>query len=187
MDRSFDRIETPRLILRRFRPEDSEPFFAYRTLPEVARFQSQRWLRMTQGEAAEFVLAQSEADAFVRDAWYQLAVERRDTGALIGDIGLHTPDDISQAELGFTIAPSYQHQGFALEAVGHLLDDLFTARGLHRVVAVADARNLPSIALLHKLGMRREGCFIKSFRDADTYTDEVQYAILEEEWRRADT
>jgi aminoglycoside 6'-N-acetyltransferase len=168
----FPGLATPRLLLRRFRPSDAASFFGYRTLPEVARYQSARWLTMTMKEAAEFVAEQVASEPFVPESWFQVAVERASTGELIGDIGLHTPADAGAAEVGYTLAPAHQHQGYAIEAVRALVDWLFKERRLHRVVCIADMRNAPSIRLMEKLGMRREGC-------AD---GEVRFAISNDEW-----
>jgi RimJ/RimL family protein N-acetyltransferase len=65
--------------------------------------------------------------------------------------------DSRQCEIGFTIAPGYQGHGYATEAVRLLPGCLFTARGRHRVTACCDPRNAVSVALLERLGMRREG------------------------------
>ena len=154
----FPGLQTPRLLLRQFRPSDAAAFFAYRTLPEVALYQSARWLTMTPAEAASFVAAQAAAAPFVPETWFQLAVEHRATGALIGDLGLFTPADDGEAELGYTIAPVYQRRGYAAEAVRAAVDWLFTARRLRRLVCVADVRNVPSIRLMEKLGMRQAAC-----------------------------
>jgi RimJ/RimL family protein N-acetyltransferase len=88
-----------------------------------------------------------------------------------------------QAEMGFTFARGYQGRGFATEAVSHFLTYTFERLGLHRVFAVADARNLRAIALVERVGMRREG----EFRDAEWFkgewTSTVLYALLETERR----
>lgn len=186
-EKQFTIIETERLILRRFKAADTAVFWRYRTLPDVALYQSEGWLTMTLEAAAEFVAEQSNAHPGEPDTWFQIAVELKDTGALIGDLGLHTLSDIRQAEIGFTIAPMYQHNGYALEAVLALFGYLFNMRSLHRVIAIADVRNAASINLLEKLGMRREGLFLEGTWDKGMYTDEYQYAILHAEYMKSST
>ena len=169
----FPGLVTSRLVLRRFRLSDAAVFFGYRTLPEVARYQSERWLTVTMSEAAAFVAEQAAASPFSPDSWFQLAIERRDTGVLIGDIGIHTLADVSEAEIGFTLAPWQQRQGYALEAVRAVFDWLFRERGMRRLTGIADARNTASIRLMDKLGMREAGC-----------TDgEVRFTVSAEAWR----
>lgn len=183
--RRFNTIETERLILRRFEAGDAEPFFKYRTLPEVALYQSEGWLTFTCEDAAQFVREQSQGDPGTPDGWFQIAIVLKVTGELIGDIGLHTLSDTRQAEIGFTIAPIHQQQGYAHEAVRALMGLLFTTPCFHRVIAIADVRNLSSVRLLEKLGMRREGIFLKSAWSNGAYADECQYALLSDEYAAA--
>src|SRR5687767_2940919 len=175
---------TPRLSLRRFRAGDADSFAAYRADPEVARYQG--WESCTRGDAVAFIDAQLARAPFERGRWTQVAVELASDGSLIGDCALRMESAAArQAELGFTFAREYQGRGFATEAVSHLLGYAFARLGLHRIFAVADARNLRALALVERVGMRREG----EFRDAEWFKGEwtttVLYALLETERRRA--
>src|SRR3712207_8217250 len=49
----FTRLESERLILRRFKASDLAPFLAYRNDPEVARYQT--WDSYTEREAAAMI------------------------------------------------------------------------------------------------------------------------------------
>ena len=175
-------LETPRLSLRRFRAGDADSFAAYRADPEVARYQG--WESCTRSEAVAFIDAQLACAPFEPGRWTQIAVELSGEGTHIGDCALRMESPVSrQAEMGFTFARGYQGRGFATEAVSHLLTYAFARLGLHRVFAVADARNLRAIALVERVGMRREG----EFRDAEWFKGEwvstVVYALLETESR----
>ncbi|MDQ5872047.1 MAG: GNAT family N-acetyltransferase, partial [Acidobacteriota bacterium] len=55
--------------------------------------------------------------------------------------------------------------------------------GLHRVFAVADARNLRAIALVERVGMRREGEFLDAEWFKGEWVSTVVYALLETELR----
>jgi RimJ/RimL family protein N-acetyltransferase len=153
-DPAFDSIRTDRLILRRFHARDVDAFSAYRSDPVVARYQS--WdPPFTADEAISFVGSLASVHPGSPDEWFQFAIQDRATGDLIGDCGLRvdgrSPD---VAELGFTLARDRQGRGFALEAVAAVLAYAADRLGVRRVVAVTDARNGPSIALLERLGMR---------------------------------
>lgn len=113
---------------------------------------------------------------------FQIAIELRETGRLIGDCAIHTLTDTSQAEIGFTVSPDHQGKGYGSEAVKSLLGYLFHLMKMHRVIAVTDVRNIHSIGLIEKMGFRREAHFIKSTWNKGEYTDEFLYAILREEW-----
>ena len=56
---------------------------------------------------------------------------------------------------------------------------------MHRVVGRLDARNGPSARVLERLGMRREAHFVSNEYVKGEWTDEVVYALLEDEWRAA--
>jgi RimJ/RimL family protein N-acetyltransferase len=112
----------------------------------------------------------------------QFAVALRATGQLIGDCAaMPRADDPGQCEMGFTIAPRYQGRGYATEAVRLLVGYLF-ARGKHRIAACCDARNAASVAVLERLGMRREGHLRQSTWAKGEWTDDLLYALLQDEW-----
>ena len=68
-----------------------------------------------------------------------------------------------------------------------MLDYAFGTLGLHRIIAVADCRNAPSVALLEQLGMRREGHFLENVWFKGRWSDEYLYAVLRHEWLRKRT
>ncbi|MHC4376206.1 MAG: GNAT family N-acetyltransferase [Planctomycetota bacterium] len=116
--------------------------------------------------------------------WVQLAVRRRADGVLIGDVGLRAMGERSdQAEIGFTIAPEHQRRGYASEAVVGVLTTLFGDFEVHRVMASVDPRNEASMALLHKLGFRKEAHHRRSLWFKGEWVDDVIFAMLAEEWR----
>jgi len=90
-----------------------------------------------------------------RGEWLQLAVADRETGSLIGDIGICVTPDGTCAELGFTIAPPFQGQGLGTEALRETLALLFRHSPVARVVCITDARNTPSMRLLERAGLKR--------------------------------
>jgi RimJ/RimL family protein N-acetyltransferase len=180
---AFTRIESERLRIRRFKDSDLAPFMAYRNDPEVARYQS--WDSCEEEEARVFIREVESARAGVPGEWFQFAIEWTETGALIGDCALRVDEhEPYRAEIGFTLAREHQGRGLASEAVSRLLDYAFDVLGLHRVVAIADCRNASSVALLERLGMRREGHFIENSWFKGGWADEYLYAILKDEWLR---
>jgi RimJ/RimL family protein N-acetyltransferase len=177
----FISLDTPRLQLRRLTEADLLPMLSYRNDPQVARYQS--WDSITESQLFDFIKEQSTLDPGVPDKWFQLAIEMKENHNMIGDVGLKvSAENPRQSEIGFTLSRSYQKQGLAFEAVSRLFDYLFTELGMHRIIAITDTRNTPSVALLERLGMRCEAHFHKSYWDAGEWTDEFLYAILEKEW-----
>jgi RimJ/RimL family protein N-acetyltransferase len=182
----FARIESERLILRRFEDSDLTPFVAYRKDPEVARYQS--WDPCDEQEAKAIIREMGAARVGVPGEWFGFAIESKETGTLIGDCALRIDEhEPYRAEVGFTLAREYQGRGFASEAVAHVLDYAFGTLGLHRIIAIADCRNAPSVALLERLGMRREGHFVENVWFKGGWADEYLYAVLSHEWLRMRT
>ena len=177
-------LETPRLILRPFQETDLEAFSAYRSDPQVARYQS--WeAPFTLEQAAAFIREMQSTQPGTPGAWYQLAIERKSTPGLIGDCAFHVfAQDPRQAEIGFSLARAFQGQGYASEAVHRLLDYLFSELDLHRVSAICDAENHASARLLERVGMRREGHFIENIWFKGAWGSEYSYALLQAEWNR---
>lgn len=184
MDVAFDRLWTPRLVLRRFTPGDAEAFAAYRSDPDVARYQS--WDAPYPVERARaFVEWLGEHHPDEPGEWYQVAIAgREDPDALIGDCGFRArAEEPAIVDIGFTLSPVAQGRGYATEAIGELLRYLFEDRGKHKVCADCDTRNDGSWRLLERLGFRREGTLRDSYRDGDAWSDEYLYGLLVTDWR----
>jgi RimJ/RimL family protein N-acetyltransferase len=154
---------------------------AYRNDPEVARYQS--WEGISEPEARAFIQEQKEIQPGIPGQGFQIAIELKATGVLIGDcyFMINGLDDL-QAEIGFTLSHAYQRQGFATEAISCFLNYAFLTFNLHRIIAITDCENLASIALLERLSMRREGHFLQNIWFKGKWGDEYLYAILREEW-----
>jgi RimJ/RimL family protein N-acetyltransferase len=182
----FTSLESERLILRRFKDADLEPFLAYLNDPVVARYQS--WDAYTREQAIDVIEKQKTLEPGLPGQWFTFALEMKATGALVGHVALSAKEEEHrQGEIGFTLAREFHGQGLALEAAASVLDYSFVSLGLHRIIAITDCENVRSAAVLGKLGMRREGHFIQNIWFKGKWGDEYLYAVLREEWlqRRA--
>jgi RimJ/RimL family protein N-acetyltransferase len=174
-------FETPRLRVRPFAPADVQAFVAYRSDPEVARYQS--WSDYTSDLGTSLIEAMQGAQPGVPGEWYQFALEDPSSGALLGDLALKVDEHETRvAEVGFTLAPEHQGKGYAAEALGALLGFAFETFGLHRMIAVTDALNAPAATLLERVGMRREGHFHENVFFKGAWGSEFLFAILQREW-----
>jgi RimJ/RimL family protein N-acetyltransferase len=179
--RTFTSLEAERLILRRFSDADLLPFLAYLNDPLVARYQS--WKTYSEKQAIAVIEEQSALDPGIPGRAFTFAVELKDTGELAGHVVLTLQEkDPQQAEIGFTFARAFHGKGLAREASARVLDFAFSELGLHRVIAITDCENLSSVALLARLGMRREGHYIQNIWFKGKWGDEYLYAILRDEW-----
>lgn len=145
-------IVTARLRLDALRDEDADALFAYRGDPAVARFQG--WKPASVADAKRFIETQHGLAPDTLATWWQRAIRLRDSGKLIGDLGLHFMGDAT-VEVGVSLAPAQQRQGYAREALEVMLDFVLGGLRKQRVVAFVEPRNFMCMRLLEGLGMRR--------------------------------
>ena len=181
-----DYFRTPRLRVRPFAPTDVGAFVDYRARPDVARYQS--WSDYTLPQGRALIESMQGASPGVPGRWHQFALDERTgggggLGGLVGDVALKVSDsEPTTAELGVTIAPDFQGNGYGSEAVRGLIDFAFGTLTLRRLVAVADARNEPAAALLRRVGMREEAHFRENVFFKGAWGSEFLFAILRAEW-----
>jgi len=150
-------IETPRLTLRPWRPEDRAPFAAINAEPAV-----QRHLMPITRESSDALLDRIDGH-FAAQGFGMWAVELRETQALIGLCGLarvpwqafFTP----AVEIGWRLSTPWHGKGLAREAAEASLAAAFGPLALDRVVAFTVPANTASWGLMERLGMRRLGEF----------------------------
>ncbi len=175
-------IVTERLIMRDLRDGDAQMMFAYRSDPEIMRYQG--WEPESFDDVRAFIASLALDEPYAPGSWRQLAITLRDTGQQIGDCGIHIPGDKpEQAEFGITLAPAYQRRGYAFEALTALLRLAFDTLGKHRAFASIDPRNAPSIALFERAGFRNEAHHVESLWLMGEWVDDVIVAMLAREWR----
>jgi RimJ/RimL family protein N-acetyltransferase len=154
---------TDRLRLRRLREDDLPHFQAYRTDPDVGRWQG--WTAMSDDDASRF-LRDMHAQAWCPPGtWFQLAIASRHSDQLLGDMGVCLDAAGHTADLGFTLCQGAQGQGLASEAVNALVPLLFDHTPARRVRAIADVRNTASVALLERNGFKCYATLATTFHD----------------------
>jgi RimJ/RimL family protein N-acetyltransferase len=170
------RIETPRLILREFRPSDGRDVNAYfRFLP---------WGPDTPKQTKDFLKAMSrERRRKVRHS-YELAVVLKSDKRVTGGCGIRIKN-FSQREgdIGYGYHPDYWGNGYATEAARAIVDFGFTRLGLHRIWATHDPLNPASGRLLKRIGMKREGFLRSHMFMKGKWRSSWLYAILETDRR----
>jgi RimJ/RimL family protein N-acetyltransferase len=174
-------VRTERLLLRPFEPDDLDALHSWQSRPDVARFLY--WEARSRDEARE-ALAKKMATTWPEDEGdvLALAVQRQDTGEVIGDVNLEwLSEEHEQGEFGFVFHPDHHGRGYATEAARAVLRLGFANLGLHRIIGRCDARNDGSFKLMERLGMRREAHFRHADRFKGEWGEEYVYAILADE------
>ncbi|MFN3857021.1 MAG: GNAT family N-acetyltransferase [Caulobacter sp.] len=149
-------ITTDRLILRQWRPSDLGPWAAMNADPEVMRY----FPAVLTREEAEAQMARFQA-RIAQDGFGPWAIQRRGDGAFLGFTGLmRLKDDNPLApgvETGWRLSRHAWGHGYASEAARASLDHGFGTLGLRSIVAFTATANLPSQAVMARIGMvRRE-------------------------------
>jgi RimJ/RimL family protein N-acetyltransferase len=141
------------VVLRRLSSADLSAFQGYRHDPEVGRYQG--WSPMSDADATAFLVRMSTAPLFCPGSWVQLGIGKSHSARLLGDIGLFLAGDGRHAEIGFTLARSAQGRGIAAAAVLEAMKLTFEYSAAERILGITDARNLPSVRLLERVGMEK--------------------------------
>ncbi|RJL32013.1 GNAT family N-acetyltransferase [Bailinhaonella thermotolerans] len=176
-------LETPRLRLRPFTLGDLTAFHAIYSRPDVVRYLYTEPLDLD--GARESLERKKTGRTELREEGDALclAVERRDTGELIGDCMLRWASEAhSGGEIGWVFDPAHHGHGYATEAARELLRLGFAEMRLHRIHASCDARNTASARMMERLGMRREAHLVENEFVKGEWTDEFVYALLRREW-----
>jgi RimJ/RimL family protein N-acetyltransferase len=171
-------IRSERLLLRVMRSGDAATLAAYRDHPDIARYQA--WsLPFTLADAERLLAGQAHLDDLDPEGWTQVAIEY--DGEVVGDLGVCLESSEHRALVGYTIAPSAQHRGFAAEAVSATVDAVFAQTDTWRMVATTDDANTASMRVIEPLGFRFEGIARQATLVRGNWVDEVQFAITRDE------
>ena len=145
-------LETERLVLRNLRAEDAEEMFDYRNHPLCARYQREQ----TKDRAGLEALIQAHRqDELSASKPCLLAVARKDTDRLVGEIVVMPGE--ATFSLGYTFSYRHHRQGYAFESLSALIGLLHRRFPDWEFICFTDPANLPSRALLQKLGFRDLG------------------------------
>lgn len=172
-------IQAERLVLRRFAPGDWKDLLEFMSDEETFRYVGGGPLE------EEDLLRWLEAEVHVKlttpDQMFYLGIELKEPQKLIGYIGLRFTDPL-QSALIVVLNRAFRRKGFAAEAVRAVLGFCFKGIRLHRVAARSNSQNAPACKLLDRVGMRREGEFLKDTTGLEGWESSTWYAMLEEEF-----
>jgi RimJ/RimL family protein N-acetyltransferase len=148
-------METERLLLRPWRPEDREPFAAMNADPRVTEFLGGCLSR----EASDQLFDRIEAH-FAKYSFGPYAAELKSTGEFIGFIGLGVPDFGAPfapcVEILWRLAVRFWNLGLATEGARAVLDYAFSTVGLKEVVSFTLPANIRSRHVMEKLGLTHD-------------------------------
>lgn len=148
-------LETGRLLLRRWHPDDRAPFAALNADPEVMRHFPEQLTRQQSDELADRIELAME-----RQGWGLWALEDRATGRFIGFTGLARPGFqapfMPAVEIGWRLERAAWGHGFASEAARAAARFAFDELALEEIVSLAVVANERSRAVMRRLGMTHD-------------------------------
>ncbi len=169
-------IQTNRLLLRQYAPEDWQRVHLYASIPEFSQFDV--WGPNNVDDTKNFVqecIARTTERPILR---YELAIVLRKRGLLIGGCGLKRQNvAATYGNLGFAVNPDYQNNGYATEAAVALIDFAFNKLGLVQVYAECDTRNEASRRVMERAGMREASVLCCDREVKGVMTDSYRYVI----------
>ena len=147
-------LDTERLVLRRWRDSDLEPWAELNADPQVREHLGEMMTR----EQSDASVARFQAEFDARGyGWF--ALEVRATGEFIGFAGLDEVDEempFTGMEIGWRLARASWGHGYATEAARAVLAFGFHTVGLAEILALTTATNLRSQAVMRRIGMTRD-------------------------------
>lgn len=150
-------IETERLVLRSWRPEDLPVFIAMNKDERVMRY-----FPATLSDDETVAFYNRIQDEFSEKGWGLYAVERKSVGDFIGYVGLHEIGFEAYfapgVEIGWRLAADYHNQGYATEAA-MVVFKLAKDAGIGRLYSFTAKLNGPSERVMQKIGMQKAGEF----------------------------
>jgi RimJ/RimL family protein N-acetyltransferase len=174
-------INTERLFLRSIKPDDAVAIFKYRSDSITNKYQG--WIPKTINDVHDFIESKISTSIDINNTWYQFGIILIENLEFIGDVGIHFLDgDSKQVELGCTLDRNYHGKGMATEALTRILNYAFNDLDKHRAVTSIDLENIKSIALVERLGFRKEVHFTERIPMNLKWPDDLYYSILKEEW-----
>ena len=107
------------------------------------------------------------------------------SGQVIGGVGLQVETVNKVAELAYSLAKAHWGKGLIPESARAVIDWGFRDLGIEKIFARTDLRNIPSLRVMEKLGMKREAHLRQHILVEGVRQDEIHYGLLREEWSDA--
>lgn len=175
------RIETDRLILRRYVIEDADAMYKnWASDSEVTKFLT--WQPHSSVEVSRGII-ENWLKEYSDEKYYQWAIVLKANGnEPIGDISVgQMNEDISMVHIGYCLGRAWWRRGIMSEALKAVMDFMFDTVEVNRVEARHDPRNPNSGKVMQKCGMKYEGTLRSADRNNQGICDACYYALLRSE------
>ena len=175
------RIETERLILRKFSMSDTEAAFRnWESDDKVTEFLC--WSTVHDASEVENVM-RSWVDNYTNKSFYQWAIVLKSLGEPIGSISVVAMDEKTEkVHIGYCIGSKWWRQGYTSEAFSAIIPFFFQEVKVNRIESQHDPNNPNSGKVMKKCGLLYEGTLRKADWNNKGIVDACMYGLLADDY-----
>jgi len=144
-------IETERLILREFEPNDFKGVFEFGSNKEIQKYTGDPLLKSI--EEAKKIISDVWLVDYKKYGFGRWATIYKPDNKLIGFSGLKFLPEFNQVDIGFRYLPKYWNLGIATEASKEIIKYGFETLNLDEIIGIAYPENIASCKVLEKVGL----------------------------------
>lgn len=175
------RLDTQRLVLRRFEMEDAQHAFnnwmGDSRVTEFLTWPTHRSVAVTEMVLRDWIARYKDM------TFYQWAIVLKEIGEPIGTISVvHMNEEVGMLHVGYCIGSRWWHKGYTSEAFAAVIRFLFNDVKAMRIEARHDSNNLNSGKVMQKCGLTYEGTLRKADKNNRGIVDACMYSLLAEEY-----
>ena len=176
-------LETPRLLLRKFKAEDAADMFEYASDEETAKYVTWSPHRTIEDSRGFIDLVLGKYAAREVAEW---GVVLKENGKFIGTCGyVWWKPGHAKAEIGYALSRKYWGRGLMSEALAAVMAFGFDKMRLQRLELQCMPENIGSEKVMLKNGLKLEGVLRDVIYAKGTFQTLKLYSILRSEYRPA--
>lgn len=164
-------MQTARLLLRQFTPDDAEAYKPLVSDPAVIRYTGEEPQESI--EAVRQIPETRPLRDYSIHGYGRMACIEKSTGRLVGFCGLKYLEDLKEVDIGYRFLPDTWGKGYATESSLEVMNHCKIEQKIKRVIGLVEPENLASVNVLKKLGL----VFERSVKLADNTEHLDLYAI----------
>lgn len=173
-------LQTPRLLLKGFSPEDMNVIFTTLPKEEIMTLLGHQSDEEFEKEAEK----QQQGYASYNRRFMLFLLIDPPSGKVIGRCGLHNWNpDHRRAEIGYAMSDeTFKRRGLMSEAVEAIMRYGFTEMNLNRIEAIVAPDNEPSLKIIRKNNFQEEGRLRKHYPAENGFEDSLVFGVLFDEY-----
>ena len=153
-------LETERLILRKFKPDDLESFHDNWSIDELTHQYDWYFNLKTIDDTKKYI--ENVIERYNYNNYYNWVIVLKDTNEVIGHIGVNKIMKVhGYIEIGYSLSSKYFKQGLMTEALNKIIDFFINDVQVRIIEGTCISENIASINLMKKVGMNLDAILPK--------------------------